>query len=357
MMLNRILRSAATAAVVLAMCASAEATPKIGDKAPPVRVAKWISEKPPAVPGEAGAEKHVFLVEFWATWCKPCLKSIPHLAKLHEEKKGDGLVIISLSTEEPARIEPFVKKRNMPYHIASDSEMGTSENYMDDVPGIPHAFLIDRQGFVVWQGNPLDQERMDALIEDVLAGKHDLEKAKLSAQRETKYEETLQELQMAFRTRNEQQIFDLLDKLIALKPDNLQPYLIRREMLREFDRASEIPAWDERIEASLQGSPQAMKQLVGIELSRDLTERNPALMLRCAQRANALAESREPETLSVLARVYCELGMIDRAISKQQEAVALAEGASRESFEKVLAYYERAKALASEQGGTASSAK
>src|SRR5262249_22089324 len=67
----------------------AVAAPQIGEKAPPVKVSKWMTSKPSVLPGEKDADKKVFIVEFWATWCGPCMKSIPHLAELHKKYEKD----------------------------------------------------------------------------------------------------------------------------------------------------------------------------------------------------------------------------------------------------------------------------
>ena len=322
------------------------ASPKIGDKAPAVSVAKWITEKPPALPGDKGGEKRVFLVEFWATWCPPCLKSIPHLAKLQKKHRKAGLLILGISNEEPKTIEAFIKsKMKMPYFVGNDDDMKTTSAWTDDIQTIPHAFLVNKSGTVVWSGNPLDMDVMDKVIEQVLAGKYDLEAAKSAAATEEKFKTLLMELNAARTTHNEKEIFKILDRMIALRPHALHPYLIKRESLREFGREDEIADVEARIEATFKDDASALRLIVQIEQNKDLTQRNPGLMLRCVLRSNKLAQGRDPDTLAALAYVQCELGMVDAAIESQAQAVALGSGEMLPHYKKTLDYYETVRTL------------
>jgi thiol-disulfide isomerase/thioredoxin len=244
-----------SALILIALAGSpALAAPQIGDKAPAVKIAKWMTHEPPALPGDTDADKHVFLVEFWATWCGPCWASIPHLGELHNKYEKDGLVIIGVTVEEPEVVAKFIgsdkagKKMAMPYFVGIDDEMGTTGVWTKDVRGIPYAFLVDKSGQVVWQGNPLGEvDAMDAAIPKVLAGKYSVEEAKEVAAKEKKFAETLSTLQMAYGSHDEEKTFGVLDNLMHLKPMELQPYLIKRQMLTEFKKEGQIPAWNAKI--------------------------------------------------------------------------------------------------------------
>jgi thiol-disulfide isomerase/thioredoxin len=334
---------------VLAVPKTVAASPKIGEKAPAVTVAEWITEKPPALPGDKGADQHVFLVEFWATWCPPCLKSIPHLAELQKKHRKAGLLILGISNEEPATIKGFIKsKMKMPYFVGQDDDMKTTSVWTDDIQTIPHAFLVNKSGAVVWNGNPLDMDVMDKVIEQVLAGKYDLEAAKNTAATEEKFKTLLMELNAARATHDEKEIFKVLDRMIALRPHELHPYLIKRESLREFNREGEIAEMEAKIEAAFRDDASSLRFLVQIEQNKDLTERNPGLMLRCVVRANELAQGRDPDTLAALAYVQCELGMVDAAIQSQTQAVALGAKDTLPQYKKTLDYYKAVKALRTE---------
>ena len=88
---------------------------QVGDEAPGLDIDAWV--KGEAVTIETG---RVYVVEFWATWCGPCRKSIPHLTKLQKEYGSDGLTIIGISDEEADVVKPFVQRQgeNMGYTVA-----------------------------------------------------------------------------------------------------------------------------------------------------------------------------------------------------------------------------------------------
>lgn len=90
------------------------------------------------------------ILEFWATWCPPCRKSIPHLNEIYRKNKDNGLVIIGVSSEKKDVVEKFLKNTKMDYFPALDAKLGRSFG----VTGIPHAVLVDKTGKIVWEGHP-----------------------------------------------------------------------------------------------------------------------------------------------------------------------------------------------------------
>ncbi|TAN36337.1 MAG: DUF2092 domain-containing protein [Verrucomicrobia bacterium] len=117
--------------------------------------------------------KDVVLLDFWATWCGPCRKSLPLLADVAVKFKDKGLVFYAVNQRENAEaIKDFLAKQNLKLTVALDSEGKLGEAY--GVEGIPQTVLIGKDGVVqvVQVGYAPDmKDTLTKQIEDVLAGK------------------------------------------------------------------------------------------------------------------------------------------------------------------------------------------
>ena len=103
------------------------------------------------------------IVEFWATWCPPCRKSIPHLNEIYKEYGAKDLQVLGITDEPAQTIRAFVKDIPIDYPVATGRDT-LMEKF--GITGIPHAFLVDKKGTIVWQGHPMEMTKED--IEKVL---------------------------------------------------------------------------------------------------------------------------------------------------------------------------------------------
>ena len=91
----------------------------------------------------------IVLVNFWATWCPPCRKEMPDLQALYERFGSKGFVVLGISDEELAKVEPFIGERKVSFPVLLDP--GRKVNHEFVVNGIPRSFLYDRDGKLVAQ--------------------------------------------------------------------------------------------------------------------------------------------------------------------------------------------------------------
>jgi thiol-disulfide isomerase/thioredoxin len=169
--------------ILLAACpVHGQVTPtpalNIGDQAPAMSIIKWIKGKQV----QQFEKGRIYVVEFWATWCLPCIAGMPHLSELAEKYKKDltvaGISILERKQTSLSRIESFVDSmgKNMNYHVGAEDSNYMAKNWLNAAGerGIPLAFLIDRQGRVAWIGHP---KQLDKIIPQVISGSWDMAKA------------------------------------------------------------------------------------------------------------------------------------------------------------------------------------
>jgi thiol-disulfide isomerase/thioredoxin len=127
-----------------------------GEVAPEIQIAQWIDQEPLKISDLRG---RVVLLDFWATWCGPCIIAFPHLKSWYEKYKDKGLVIVGMTRyygvaagrevkppEELSFVQKFKKQYGLPYGLAIAEGEENMNKY--GVTGIPTAVLIDRRGIV-----------------------------------------------------------------------------------------------------------------------------------------------------------------------------------------------------------------
>ncbi|MFZ4470588.1 MAG: TlpA family protein disulfide reductase, partial [Pirellula sp.] len=90
----------------------------------------------------------ILIVDFWATWCGPCIRSIPSLIEISKEYKEAGVELVLVNCEEPeTRVRPFLERLKSIPTVVLDTDGAVSKQY--NVAAIPQTVLIDRDGGIV----------------------------------------------------------------------------------------------------------------------------------------------------------------------------------------------------------------
>jgi cytochrome c biogenesis protein CcmG, thiol:disulfide interchange protein DsbE len=87
----------------------------------------------------------IVLLNFWATWCPPCLEEMPAMERLWRKHKDAGFVLVAVSVDtDPQKVVPFVNEHKLTFPIAFDTRMAIADKY--GVRALPSSFILGREG-------------------------------------------------------------------------------------------------------------------------------------------------------------------------------------------------------------------
>lgn len=106
---------------------------------------------------------------FWATWCSPCKRELNNYAELYEEwQEETGVKIIAISIDDQrssARVAPYINSVEWEFDVLLD--LNSQFKRAMNVINVPHTFLVDKDGKVVWQHNNYADGDEDELFEQL----------------------------------------------------------------------------------------------------------------------------------------------------------------------------------------------
>src|SRR6266545_410416 len=93
---------------VFALCTVCFSLSASGEEPPPLHASEWLQAPGGFDSRWGGLRGHVVVLEFWATWCPPCVDSIPHLNHLASEFRDKGVVFLAMTDDDPERLTSFL---------------------------------------------------------------------------------------------------------------------------------------------------------------------------------------------------------------------------------------------------------
>lgn len=334
----------------------AKAPLTVGDRAPAIAVESFLKGEPV----KEFASGHIYVMEFWATWCGPCIRGMPHLTEVQTKFK-DKATIIGVNVWEEREYKPEtvdkVKKfvadntEKMGYTVAYDGSAKAMDlGYMKAAQrnGIPCAFIIDGEGRIAFIGHPAN-EAFEGTIQQLVDGKFDMAAAKKSY-------ETSQAEERAARAKREasgklmreaQEHFDggrvdeglaSLDAAVAADPGSRVQIELRKIRLL-LDAGRTDPA--SSVAKKLMDTDAKDNWNMLASISRTLSTGGKGdlnLSLQAAERAVELTKGENPSALACLAGCRWARGEKQAAIDTQQKAIDLpaTEGQMKEALQKTL---------------------
>ncbi|MFO0890456.1 MAG: redoxin family protein [Isosphaeraceae bacterium] len=327
----------------------------IGDPAPKLEVSSFVKGEPVSnlEPGK------LYVVEFWATWCGPCIATIPHLTELQKKHPEVNFIGVSVWENDQKAVKPFVEKMGdkMNYRVAMDrvpddeknNEGAMSKNWMRAAGqnGIPTAFIVNKEGKVAWIGHPA---RMDEPLEKIANGSWDVQLAaaehKKAMEERVKMMKIQTKLMAGLRSNEPKIVIGAIDEAVAEIP-RLEQQLGGRK----FAALAELGAVDKALEYGkhlrkdvFATEEQAFNALAWAVVDPDVKFKPDAKVIQfaveTAEEADQLAKGKDAAIADTLGRAYFVAGKKEKALETQERAVRLAKGTPIENDKGINARLE-----------------
>lgn len=161
--------------VIVSLSCYGQTNISVGEDAPKIKITEWVQN----APENFDLSGQFIVLDFWATWCAPCIASVPHMNEL-VEKYQDQATFLSLTNEETSKVKRTVERIEFKSAVVSDTSLETSKAYGNpdsDYTELPMVVLIDNKNIIQWIGTPrfLTEEIMDQFLEGTLKDENSIE--------------------------------------------------------------------------------------------------------------------------------------------------------------------------------------
>lgn len=383
---------------LLAVCTTAFATAfgddqplTIGSDAPAIDVEHWVQNGngkfKPVTKFEKGK---VYVIEFWATWCGPCIASMPHIVQIQSQYADKGVQVVSISDEDLQTVEKFLErtvpgttkegdgkkgkddkddkegKESQPqtykdltsaYCLTADPDRSVHKAYMDAAGqnGIPTAFIVGKDQKIEWVGHPMS---MDGPLAEIVQGTWD--RSKFAEEFKEKQEQDLliKNISVAMRNGDTKKALAAIDEALGkAKSDemkmNLRLYRLQIQ-LNDKDSQDQLPSVLSEAYKTFAEDPEVINLVASNILQRMerglLTNKELLASTRAAiEKAAAGAQGeRRAVMLNTAAHAQFLAGEVDTAIKTQKSALELATPRMKAQLEQYLQTLEAEKESAKE---------
>ncbi len=288
---------------------------QVGSKAPQLQIQSWLKGEPTRI-----KKGQVTVVDFWATWCNPCLAVLPHLGKLQTKYKNNGVIIIALAAPDNCgnnkkAVKAFVHKNPSLFTVRVGWDTETNKGYQGVFRGetawkylggakaqaIPTTFVIDQNGTIAYIGLPT---AADAVIKNLINGTFNMKQATVEYAEKKSAEGSIQ------------RYYDYIKA-------------------KEFKTAFEFGR--KQSKGALRNDPRALWLMADVVVSSDTPsdQRDLVFAGEAIARALGFVNNEDPLMLKTYALYQNLSGNKTGAIKTLEKAIRLAAGPDREGLKKL----------------------
>ena len=333
----------------------------VGSKAPALDIAHWLSDGNGTFSEVRTFESgKVYVIEFWATWCGPCVASMPHLSELQKKYAGQKVQIISVSEEDITTVNEFLKNKvagttetyqelTSHYCLASDPDGSVQNAFLkaSQQNSIPTAFIVGKDGRIEWIGHPVEMEQpLKAIVDD----QWDRERFAAQFKIQQEIEAGMQQSMMLLQQGKFKEGLAIMETLIQKAPAQSdlvgQMKMIRFSILLSTQNPQATDVMEQMIQEN-ESDAGLLNQLawgvVELSLSGKNVERS---LVDAARKAVDIAVRTAPGDAAILdtqAHLALMQGHLNQAIQIQREAVEQADIAIKSDLENFLEYLQARK--------------
>ncbi len=135
---------------------------EVGTEAPKIAIDEIVHGDPTWVAQVQDPAGKIIVLDFWAIWCVPCVAAIPDLNDIAGKYRDRGVLLVSITDDPAVKLQNFLAATEVNYPVVRDEDGSEFKKF--GVRARPRYFIINREGYIVFRGNHIDE----ALVEEVL---------------------------------------------------------------------------------------------------------------------------------------------------------------------------------------------
>lgn len=313
----------------------------LGEQPPLLNIQQWLRGSPIT----KFEKEKVYLVEFWASWCNPCQKSIPHLNQIQEKYGPQGLEVVAIAANEAhgygeakgsKPLAQFLKRRGqtMRYTVGYTAAQETYGEWVEAarLSGLPWVFVIDREGLIAWIGQPF-HESFDRVLAQIVANTHQREQLKrrheINQQERVKGWDLADQFWQAMDRQDWQKALGFSQRLRRMDPDwfYYESAMAFNLMWSYLDqKKSALQFAEDSLKGFLKEKPEGLGVIVHQLLKADKIDAYTRdLAYRLTKQMLNLTRAEDPATLLMMAQVANLKGHNEKAEAYLNQAEVLAD--------------------------------